>query len=208
MRFHIRAASDWSPPWQALDRVRSYRDLKVGMVIGLDFAAWEVTHISPMVEPDESGRDMRATLHRLHGPKAERENQFGDMAVRYGSTAYGLNVYRSGRVWLCSCCSDPAPCRLEVAEEVSGEEAREFEERLKRMAPGLCYACGEVITQRQDRIAFAGDHADFPGRSGPTFHTRKACRGERWAYAKRAGVDINGQTLGDDAPATGELWSD
>lgn len=195
MHFHQRAATNWSPPWQAVDRRASYRELAVGMVIGWDYRAWEVTHVSPKVDPDESGHDMRATLRRLHGPKHERENQFADMAVSFSSRAFGLSIYRSGRIWLCSCCGHPAPCRLEVAEEVSAAEGKEFEKRLNRMGPGICYACGEVITRRQERVTFPGDHADFPGRSGPTFHTRRACGSERWLYAKRAGVDMDGQPL-------------
>lgn len=190
MHFHIRAAANWSPPYQAVDRHASYADLEVGMVIGFEYAAWEVTHIAPILEPEPGGHDMRATFRRLHGPKHERENSAGDMAVSYSRRSYGLQVYRAGRVWLCSCCGHPAPCRTEVAEEVSASEAREFESRLKRMGPGICYACGEVITQRQERVTFPGEHADFPGRPGPTFHTRRKCAGERYAYARRARVDF------------------
>lgn len=198
MQWHIRAAADWAPPYQAINRGREFRKLEVGMVIGYDYRAWEVTHIGAMVEPDANGYDMRATLRRLHGPKHPNENHFRDCVVRFVSRGYGLNVYRDGRVWLCSCCGDPVPCRNEIAAEVSAEEARIFEQRLNRMGPGICYGCGEVITSRQERVTFPGDHADFPGRSGPTFHTRKACRGERWAYAKRAGTDEDGQPLTSD----------
>lgn len=201
MLFHQRAASDWAPPYQALERRASYRDIAVGMVVGFDYAAWEVTHVSPKVETDESGRDMRATLHRLYGPKGERENQFGDMAVSFSSRAYGLRVYRSDRVWLCSCCGHPVPCRMEVAEEVSAAESREFDARLKRMGPGICYSCGEVITKRQERVTFPGEHADFPGRSGPTFHTRQKCVQERRLYSRRAGTDMDGQPLAQSEAA-------
>ncbi len=202
MRFHDRAARDWSPPYQALDRSRiAYRDLTEGMVIAWDFRAWEVTHVAERGTPTEDGRDMRATFRRLHGPKHERENQFRDMVVSFSSNAYGLNIYRSSRVWLCSCCGDPAPCRIEVAEEVSASAAVEFEKRIRRMGPGLCYGCGEVITQRQERMTYPGDHADMPGRSGPTFHTRRACSDERAAYARRAGLHFDGGPIA--APCAG-----
>jgi len=193
--WHTRAAADWQPPWQALDRRSGYRELEAGMIIGYDYRAWEVTHVGAMSEPDSNGREMRCTLRRLHGPKHPNENKFADVVLRYSARAYGLNIYRGGRVWLCSCCGDPVPCRMEVAEEVSASEAREFDARLNRMGPGICYACGEVITARQDRVTFPGDHADFPGRGGPTFHTRRKCEEERWLYARRAGTDMDGQPL-------------
>lgn len=185
-----RRATDWRPPWESVARSR---ELEVGMVVGWDWAAWEITHMSPKVEPDEHGRDTRATLHRLYGPKHRNENDRGDLAVSFASrSTWSIHVYRDGRVWLCSCCGDPAPCRMQVAEESSKRASEVFEQRLNRMGPGICYACGEVITQRQDRVTFPGEHADFPGRSGPTFHTRRKCAQERYAYSRRAGTDMDG----------------
>lgn len=183
-----RRAAEWRPAWDAVDRSRG-RSLKVGDVVAYAYAAWKITHIGPMVEPDEHGRDTRATLHRLHGPKHERENSHDDLVVRFRASWHGFEVYRRGRVYLCSCCGHPAPCRMQVAEEASELAAKEFDQRLSRMGPGLCYGCGEVITTRQERITFPGDHADFPGRGGPTFHARQKCAGERWAYARRASRD-------------------
>lgn len=186
-----RRASAWTPTFDAVDRSR--HRVEVGDVIGWDFAAWEVTHLSPVLDPEPGGHDTRATLHRLYGPKHEHENRNQDVGVSFRASWSGMDIYRSGRVYLCSCCGHPAPCRQQVAEEASALAAQRFEERLNRMGPGLCYACGEVITKRQERVTFPGDHADFPGRSGPTFHTRGKCYSERAAYARRAGVDANGQ---------------
>jgi hypothetical protein len=187
-----RRATSWRPPFESV--VRSGQ-LDVGMIVGWDWAAWEITHLSPMVEPDDKGRDTHATLHRLHGPKHRNENKFGDLAVSFTKRrTWDIHVYRDGRVWLCSCCGDPAPCRMQVAEESSRLAAEVFEDRLNRMGTGICYACGEVITARQERVTFPGEHADFPGRSGPTFHTRRKCASERYAYARRAGTDTDGNT--------------
>jgi hypothetical protein len=162
------------------------------MVVAWEFAAWEVTHLGKRVEPTEGGADLRATLRRLHGPPQERENQWRDIAVGFSSRSYGIQVYIDGRVWLCSCCGDPAPCRPQLSNEEAVRTMKEFDERLNRMGPGLCYACGEVITQRQERVTFPGEHADFPGRSGPTFHTRRKCAEQRYLYARRAGTDMDG----------------
>lgn len=184
----------WIPEGD-LERSRM-RGLEVGDIVGYDYAAWEVTHLQPMSEPDGNGYDTRVTFTRRFGPKHERENQFGDMAGRIRSGRWSaLRIYRNGRVYLCSCCGNPAPCRMQIAEEQSQQAANTFDERLSRMGPGLCYGCGEVITQRQERLTFPGDHADFPGRSGPTFHTRKACLSERQSYARRAGMTVEAEPL-------------
>lgn len=190
----------WTPPYQATDR--GVRELEVGMVVGFDFRAWEVTHVREHEATDDSRRDRKGTFRRLHGPRHDRENKVGDVAFTWSSRAYSLHVYRDGIVWLCSCCGHPAPCRMQVAKELSEQSAKVMDERMNRMGLGLCYGCGEVITTRQERVTFPGDHADFPGRPGPTFHSRQKCHGERRAYAKRAGLDINGQPLSSDAPAS------
>lgn len=186
----MRSIDRWRPPFGATDS----RQIAVGQVIAWEFAAWEVTHLGERAEPNDKGHDMRATLHRLHGPKRERENDRGDVAISYHSN-WRPEVYRDGRVWLCSCCGHPAPCRMTIAEEESARAAKEFEARLGRMGPGICYGCGEVITTRQEKITFPGEHADFPGRGAPTFHARNACYAERAAYGRRAGLDANGLPL-------------
>lgn len=187
---------EWTPPYQATER-NSARDLEPGMVIGFDYRAWQVMHVREREVTEDSKHDRLATFRRLHGPRHERENSVGDVPFSYYSRAYGLHVYRDGIVWLCSCCGHPAPCRMQVAKELSQREAASMEQRLNRMGPGLCYGCGEVITQRQERITMPGDHADFPGRSGPTFHTRQKCAEERWAYAKRAGISPDGTSIAE-----------
>jgi hypothetical protein len=186
----MRFADSWRPPILSAEPER----VAVGQVIAWDYRAWEVLHVDPMTEPDADGRDTRVVLHRLHGPAHDQENDRQDIVFRVNSR-WRPEVYRDGRVWLCSCCGHPAPCRLTLAEEEARRAARVFEERLARMGPGLCYACGEVITTKQERVTFPGEHADFPGRGAPTFHTRKACLGERMAYARRAGLDRNGLPL-------------
>jgi hypothetical protein len=187
--------NEWRPPFQSLDRTFGNSKIEVGMVIGFDFRAWEVTHVKerdPKEGDRHGGHDRIATFRRLHGPRHERENEFRDVPFTYSSRAYGIHIYRDGIVWLCSCCKHPVPCRMQIAKELSEREAATMESRLNRMGPGICYGCGEVITQRQERITFPGEHADFPGRSGPTFHTRQKCSGERWSYAERAGVSPEG----------------
>jgi hypothetical protein len=186
---------EWTPPYQTISRSYRATELKVGMVIGFDYRAWEVTHVKERETKEgdkHDGHDRIATFRRLHGPRHDRENRFRDVPFTYSSRAYGLHIYRDGIVWLCSCCSHPVPCRMQVAKELSEREAATMESRLNRMGPGICYGCGEVITQRQERITMPGEHADFPGRSGPTFHTRQKCGEERWSYAKRAGIEFDG----------------
>ena len=169
--------------------------VEVGQVIAWDYRAWEVTHVG---EPGDDDR-IRCTLRLLHGPRHPWANTAGDMGMHIRPWRR-LSVYHpDGRVWLCSCCGDPAPCRAATAERISREAAKEFEKRLARMGPGICYACGEVITQRQGSVKFPGEHADMPGTPGPRFHIRRACLAERRAYAIRAGTDLVGEPGHPDA---------
>lgn len=193
----MRFFDSWRPPFGA---ARSKR-IEVGDVVAYDFSAWEVTHLAKRAEISRNGHDTNATLHLLYGPGTPKMNDRQDMGVSFSST-WGPQVYHQGRVWLCSCCGHPAPCRLTIAEEESKRAATEFENRLNRMGPGICYACGEVITQRQQSMRFEGDHADFPGRSAPAFHLRRKCASERYAYAARAKSHPDGGPLVPDCEGT------
>lgn len=190
---------DWHPAGTSYACGR--RRAEVGEVVAYDRRAWEVTHVrvedfneedlprAAAYRPEyrDECRPWSVTLRRVHGARHERENSRQEIALRIRAFAYGcFDRYDEGRVPLCSCCGQPWPCLFADAKRESERAAEVMDVRLGRMAPGLCYGCGEVITQRQERVTFPGEHADFPGRGGPTFHTRQKCYGERAAYARRA----------------------
>lgn len=200
-----RSADKWFP--EGVDRGFEHRRPAVGDVIAWDRRAWEVMHVQDAIPTDEevktidayreSYRDQikpyRISLRRLHGQPHARENDQRDLALRApaGMSRHrgGFAFYENGRVPLCSCCGDPWPCLLADAQRAAEASSGLMEARMARMMPGICYGCGEVITTRQGKVHIPGDHADFPGRAGPTFHTRQKCSEQRRAYERRGGIE-------------------
>lgn len=89
---------------------------------------------------------------------------------------------------LCASCGELAPCREYVAARDRDYAAAKANEKLERdlqVLPGCCWACNEVITQRQKWIAFEGDNADLPGGPPVRFHLREKCVGDARSYEHR-----------------------
>lgn len=202
----------WNGNWHPSGTIREYgpRRPDIGDLVAYDRRAWEVTHVrvDDFTENDlkraaayrpqyrEQMKPWSVSLRRVHGARHDRENSRQEIALRIAAFAYdGFERYDESRVPLCSCCGHPWPCILADAKRESERAAEVMDKRLSRMGPGLCYGCGEVITTRQERVTFPGDHADFPGRGGPTFHTRRKCYGRRADYARRAGLTPEGEPL-------------
>lgn len=88
-----------------------------------------------------------------------------------------------GLVWPCFCHDT----NIE-ATKATGEL-----ERLAAIRPGQCWACGEHIRPRQQRIVFEGENLLLPGAPPPVFHTAalriretyRTCFGEAIAYERR-----------------------
>jgi hypothetical protein len=176
-------SDDWRPPYDAIDR-RAHRVPEVGEVIGWDRRAWRVE----IVTPRDDGR-ITLALVLLHGERHPNERKSGHVHLSADERTWKWHshIYRNDRVMLCSCCGNPWPCLLADAQEEAEKAGAIFEERTSRAGtPGICYACGEVITQRQHWETYGTENADVPGYPAPRFHIRKKCWPERIAYMKRA----------------------
>ncbi|OIH85994.1 hypothetical protein BLJ79_04150 [Arthrobacter sp. UCD-GKA] len=175
---------------------------KVGDVIAHDFAAWTITEIWP--KDDKS--IYRVKLALAYGMHETREGTI--RLSRYQFRA--LEIYPVGRVPLCSCCGHPAPCRISEAERVSSEVMEVTEKRMARAGiPGICYACGEVISNRQGSITYPADEGNvqLPGYPSPRFHTRRECADARYAYAGDRAKAMPDHLAFDDIYATEERRS-
>lgn len=165
---------------------------EVGDVIAYDWRAWEVTNLAddePTAEEAETlarrndrwrehtAMPYKISLRRLYGPKAERDNSAGDVALRapLDMSASAFGTYEDGRVPLCSCCNHPWPCR-DMTEAARAADAIKKAERELNLIPGCCPACEEPVTSRQKSITFGGPNVRNPLAEGPTFHLRRACR--------------------------------
>lgn len=177
-----------------VDRRPRRRRPEVGEVVGLDWRAWEVMHVTDATPTDEEEerlaryvephrtlmRPYRVTLRRLYGERHEHENDRLEVAYRVSVNSYSFPTYLHGRVPLCSCHSHPWPCRESVEQQTAEKELAKAERELQRM-PGCCPACDEPVTSRQQAITFGGPNVRNPLAEGPTFHLRRKCR---WAAAQ------------------------
>ena len=171
---------------------------EVGQTIGLDRAAYVVTHASPATTTEEEDAHLKAykpearerrgpwnlTLRRVHGPVIYEENEFHETAIRVPARYWlGWHVYEEGRVPLCSCCQHPWPCNQHEIAKMSAEAAARMEAQMSKAQPGHCYGCGEVITSRQAVVRFPEGNVELPGFPPPTFHARGSCSG--WVHQYR-----------------------
>ena len=112
-----------------------------------------------------------------------REPDAADLAA---SDLHHLGFKRlSGSIWklkdrypLCSCCGDLMPCRHEMEDrtvEASIARAARYEQA------GVCPACSEVVTHRQQSVTFDTNLYAILG-SAPIFHLRYKCRSEAIRY--------------------------
>jgi hypothetical protein len=161
---------------------------EVGTLVAFDHGAWRVMHVSDAEMNDDERAYVdgmterfraehvpyKITLRREHGPKRDGENSRQDIALRC-TGRFTFDVYETGRVPLCSCCSDPWPCRLLIAETEAAKGARRMEEEM-RLLPGCCPACTEPVTSRQKSITFPGVNVRNPFAVDPVFHLRRQCR--------------------------------
>ncbi len=193
MAIYTRYDGTWVPEGVTNRRRRPH----VGELIAFEYAAWRVIHcdVDDLRDGEEkilkgivpSYRDQaqpyRLALRREMGPAHERENSAQDIAFRIPARYFrGWDLYETGRVPLCSCCSNPWPCRNLINETAAAAEARKLEHELK-LLPGCCPACQEPITARQHTIEFPGEYVRNPlGPVDVQFHLRRACRQEAARY--------------------------
>lgn len=172
---------------------------EVGQTIGLDRAAYIVTHASPATateEEDDYLKHQRAdmqerrgpwnlTLRRVHGPVIYRENEFHETAIRVPAGYWqDWQVYEEDRVPLCSCCQHPWPCIMTTSAKDAKQQSAILEEKMNNAKPGHCYSCGEIISTRQQFIRYPEDNVELPGFPPPSFHLRNACADGQRAYEK------------------------
>lgn len=155
------------------------RKPSIGDVLAHDYSAWEILGIDPADEP----RGIKISIKKLYG---RHDFNRGTLTVTGWRSTY-LPIYEGSRVPLCSCCAMPFPCRESDAERIAADEMALMEKRMARAGvPGICYACGEVITTRQKSLTYpAGEgNVQLPGYPSPRFHMRDQCGNARWSYAR------------------------
>lgn len=165
-----------------------------GSIVAFRRSAWRVIEVRPVPEIDYDDHDREIVA---------AGDRFGAVAPHYVIFVPARGGKRKhykigGRVhWyvldehypVCVECGEPYPC-LHLDAERAGTQAAARLDKLASILPGCCWACGEPISARQERISFAGANVWLPtAPDGPAFHLRQACRSgaaryeEEWAAA-------------------------
>jgi hypothetical protein len=193
--------------WDPLGVQRNYKSgpPAVGDVVAWDHCAYLVTHVAPSELRDDEPAERvyydpyMMTIQRIHGPAHEHENDMQERALRIPPNAYhAWQKYDEGRVPLCSCCGHPWPCRVATAKVISALQAEVLNKKMDRSVPGVCYSCGEVITNRQGSVTYPEPNVELLGYPAPRFHTRNACAEGQYHYEQK-----RSKALPDVAPVYG-----
>ena len=144
-----------------------------GCLIAHDFKPWRVIDIRYNVERN----DLKYTVYRMR-PVDAGDNANQD--IHWGWTGYSKPEVIREHYSLCVHCGELPPCREVLAERTSDRAQ-------KRMAryemPGVCPACEEPVTHRQERETFP--NTVVPLGPAVTFHAgRRKCRAEMERYRR------------------------
>ncbi len=166
----------WMPPFDAVDTAHGTPERLplIGAVIAHHHRALEVLGYN---ERDDG---WIAHVKRILGPKLPAENDRAECGLRIPRWAT-VQVYK-GRIPVCSCCGEPWPCTRETNEREAREDIEYLSRQIAKAADGICYACGEVITTRQEHLLAPEPNVELDGFTAPAFHTRWKCRSGLEAY--------------------------
>lgn len=192
---------------------RDWKDLAPGDLIALDRRVWRVAEVRPVPvadwDDDDRGYWERMGRQRRNpkfvpltsdGPASEeawdRRPLYLILVPSEGGKRHHMRIRPYATIWgawvlsphypVCKDCGEPWPCReLDITREVSREAAEM--ERLEKILPGCCWACGEPVTHRQASIRFDGENLLLPGAPSPVFHLRRKghCLSGAFSYEKR-----------------------
>jgi hypothetical protein len=181
----------------------------VGDLVGWYYGMWRVLEIRPTADvdlTDEQAKSMnywKPEYRERHRPYAiVLCHESGPMLLERKSTkrlhdgriTAHMGVPDGGRVsWyvmgerrpLCSCCSEPWPCRELDRDLIAADQAVKAEALFETTQPGVCAACKEIVTTRQRALQFPEESLLVPGFPGPMFHAgRSACHAKAAAYER------------------------
>jgi hypothetical protein len=130
--------------WKPWGAVRADGVPTLGALVADDHVVWEVASVVDLVpRADWPG----TRTHRLG-----MESRTGPPVVRQATTGpYSAWWTYPGRFPVCSCCGEPAPCRVQLREDTVERELA----RMRRFeTPGQCPACGEPVRKDQPAVRF------------------------------------------------------
>jgi len=169
----VNATAAWWKPWGA---VRVDGLPQPGATVAFEHRVWRVVDVAAAA-PAGGGEDRPDAV--THGVLLRAvTGEDADLSVPVHCYCWWW-TYSEGRFAVCSCCGEPPPCRAQLANTAAEAELarmRRFEQ------PGVCPACGGVVTEGERQARFELNLA-VPLGPPVTFHLGNAdCRREAEAY--------------------------
>lgn len=162
----------WRPLGNAL---AGFAELKPGMLMPFEHAVYRIIETKYI---EEHGDRPCVVVVRPVGVTAD-DPRSRDHDLSLGAEKYHVwYVYPDGHYPICATCYEPLPCREQMAEKYSAEQAARFE---RYTIAGVCPACQEPVSQRQKSLTWE-DNVVVPGGPPVTFHLRASCWGSAQSY--------------------------
>lgn len=180
--------------WHPLGTVhRHHEPPEVGSVLALAHAAWRVIEITHIPTEEWSDKERQKVEH--FGPAARPyrvvirpaavtldDPRSKDHDVHLRACGASWDVYPDEHYPVCASCSEPMPCREQMAARVAEASAKQMG---RYETQGVCPECLEPITSRQKVITFT-ENLEIPGGPPVTYHAgRHLCRHSAAVYEKR-----------------------
>lgn len=206
MSYHWLAQPD---RWHPGDRYEvGTRIPEAGQLIGWRYGAWRVVEVKVYGDADVADDDLEklrgykpefrdkmrayAMMLRLEvGPDLAREHakkwHDGTDVAHVGGDVGSAHRWRvlPERYPVCNCCGHLWPCQAHHQDEAAAAAGKSMVELMAKHQPGLCVACGEIITSRQKWLQFPEGSLFIPGLEGPMYHVGKsACYAEAAKYER------------------------
>lgn len=184
---HVKGFGYWSP--QDVDNTRS---VERGCLVAWDFKPWRVVDFHLDTEPREGDQDYYKywiIILRPDGIDMDQTAHSKDLHLRGGVAKFYRDPISATfdrlheHYGLCVHCDELLPCRDRMAER---QAKRSAEHMARYETPGVCPACLEPVTHRQERETFPNIYVPL----GPdvTFHAgRRKCRYSMEQYRKEVG---------------------
>lgn len=189
---------DWCPIGMGWRDEQCVCDLKPGMLLAVPFTPVRVVEVKPLPE-DRWTDEERAWLGRVTDERWRAQRAPHALTVRPKDAPWPtVNTHQRSdrhlrtrgdvtvtvlpdRYPVCSCCGQLVPCQTAWAEQQAAEASAHAD---RYATPGVCPACQEPVSHRQQQVVFP-HNLHSPVGPPLVFHTRRKCRSSAILYEDR-----------------------
>lgn len=181
--------SEYGSGWRPNDALPKREPITLGCLVAWKFRPWRVIEMFDAPRRDTDGPWVTQRYGFVLRPAQAQQWQTASSADEHGTSLdpKPFDVIRE-HYGLCVHCNELLPCR---EQELQWAVDRGTQHMARYDVSGVCPACGEVVTHRQERETLP--NTVVPGGPPVTFHMgRRSCRYSAEQYRAAMGqVDTN-----------------